>query len=124
MKPFNLEEYLKNPEKKVVTRDGRNAIRLLYTNAKGDYPIIVLIERTDGSEYALSYTKDGKYIKGTTDNNDLFFVPEKHERWINLYRDNLDFVYTGNIYNSKNEAKDSVTNRTRYITTVKIEWEE
>ena len=124
MKPFNLEEYLKNPEKKVVTRDGRNAIRLLYTNAKGDYPIIVLIERTDGSEYALSYTKDGKYIKGTTDNNDLFFVPEKHERWINLYRDNLDFVYTGNIYNSKDEAKESVTNRTRYITTVKIEWEE
>ena len=124
MKPFNLEEYLKNPEKKVVTRDGRNAIRLLYTNAKGDYPIIVLIERTDGSEYALSYTKDGKYIKGTIDNNDLFFVPEKHERWINLYRDNLDFVYTGNIYNSKDEAKESVTNRTRYITTVKIEWEE
>lgn len=124
MKPFNLEEYLANPSKKVVTRDGRNAIRLLYTNAKGDYPIIVLIERTDGSEYALSYTKDGKYIKGTTDNNDLFFVPEKHERWINLYRDNLDFVYTGNIYNSKDEAKESVTNRTRYITTVKIEWEE
>ena len=25
MKPFNLEEYLANPNRKIVTRDGRNA---------------------------------------------------------------------------------------------------
>ena len=41
MKPFNLEEYLANPSKKVVTRDGRK-IRIICTDAKSDYPIIVL----------------------------------------------------------------------------------
>ena len=77
MKPFNLEEYLANPSRKVVTRDGRALTRILCTDAKGDYPVIALIERTDGSEYALSYTKDGKFINETTDINDLFFATDK-----------------------------------------------
>ena len=34
MKQFNLEEYLKDPNKKVVTRDGRNA-RIVCTDRKG-----------------------------------------------------------------------------------------
>lgn len=33
MKPFNLEEYLANPSKKVVTGDGRKA-RIVCTDAK------------------------------------------------------------------------------------------
>ena len=122
MKPFSLEEYLANPSKKIITRDGRNATRLLYTNAKGDYPIIVLIERTDGSEYALSYTKDGKYINGTTDNNDLFFVPEKHEGWVNIYKNERDYYFWKFIYPKKTDA-EAVADST-CIATVKIEWEE
>lgn len=122
MKPFSLEEYLTNPSKKIITRDGRNATRLLYTNAKGDYPIIVLIERIDGSEYALSYTKDGKYIKGTTDNNDLFFVPEKHEGWVNIYKNERDYYFWKFIYPKKTDA-EAVADST-CIATVKIEWEE
>ena len=44
MKPFNLEEYLKNPDKKVVTRDGRN-VRIICTDRRDSvYPIVVLIE--------------------------------------------------------------------------------
>ena len=39
MKQFNLDEYLKNPTKKVITRDG-NSVRILCTDAKGNFPII------------------------------------------------------------------------------------
>ena len=125
MKQFSLEEYLANPSRKVKTRNGRNAIRILCTNAKGDYPIIMLIESTEGSEYALSYTKDGKYIKGTTDNNDLFFAPEKHEGWLNIYRSESGFYLRGNPYKSKEEAEEvAKANYKTFCTTVKIEWEE
>ena len=43
MKQFSLDEYLKNPKRKVVTRDGRNVTRLLCTDAEGDYPIVALV---------------------------------------------------------------------------------
>ena len=36
MKQFNLAEYLKNPERKIVTRDGRSVKRILCVDAKGE----------------------------------------------------------------------------------------
>ena len=47
MRQFNLEEYLVNPSKKVVTRDGRSA-RIICTDAKGKFPIIALVEKDNG----------------------------------------------------------------------------
>lgn len=42
MRPFNLDEYLKDPSRKVVTRDGHEA-RILCTDRDNDnYPIIAL----------------------------------------------------------------------------------
>lgn len=42
MKQFNLEEYLKDPNKKVVTRDGRN-VRIICTDRKGtEYSVVAL----------------------------------------------------------------------------------
>lgn len=42
MKQFNLEEYQKNPNRKVITRDGRN-VRIICTDKrKDDYPILAL----------------------------------------------------------------------------------
>ena len=40
MTQFNLEEYIKNPSRKVVTREGRNVNRILCTDMKGDYQIV------------------------------------------------------------------------------------
>ena len=60
MKPFNLKEYLANPSKKIVTKDGRKVKRVLCTDAMGFYPIVVLIENYDGTkDDAFQYTKDG-----------------------------------------------------------------
>ena len=50
MKQFDLKEYLKDPNKKVVTRDGRNA-RIICTDRQGgDRPILILCFESDGIE--------------------------------------------------------------------------
>ena len=86
MKQFNLQEYLANPSRQVVTRDGRKVTRFLCTDAKTDFPIIALIEVTPGStnESLCAFKKDGRYFEDVNSNCDLFFAPEKHEGWINL----------------------------------------
>ena len=82
MKQFSLEEYLANPAKKVVTRSGKD-VRILCTDAKGDFPIIALIdELTDNCIYHSVYTKDGIHKTNIIDSKDLFFAPEKHEGWV------------------------------------------
>ena len=126
MKQFNLEEYLKNPERKIVTRDGRAVKRVLCTDVKCKYPIVVVIENRDGNtERAFSLTKDGKYIDGSSDNKDLFFAPEKYEGWLNIYRSESGFYLRGNPYKSKEEADEvAKANPKTFCTTVKIEWEE
>ena len=122
MKRFNLEEYLKNPSKKVITRDGRNA-RIICTNAKNDYPIVALIEMPNGRErQPCGYKKDGTYLIGEKLSCDLFFAPEKHEGWINIYRDTLRGEYYKYIYPSEEDAKENACSGA--IATVKIEWEE
>ena len=115
---FNLEKYLANPHKKLVTRDGRNA-RIVCTDAKGTYPIVALIEE-GGYDNALSYTKDGKLYVGETNDYDLFFAPEKHEGWVNVYRD-FDDVMCGSVFATEEDAKCKAKTA---IATVKIEWEE
>ena len=125
MKPFNLEEYLKNPSRKVVTRDGRN-VTIHCTNYRGNFPIVAEIE---GLNYSTGFTKGGVHmywncIKET--DYDLFFAPEKHEGWINIYVDINDNSnsYPGNhIFKSKEEALEAANNY-NYVSTIKIEWEE
>lgn len=41
MKQFNLDEYLANPSRKVVTRDGRN-VRIRCTDRKSEEQPIVM----------------------------------------------------------------------------------
>ena len=125
MKQFNLEEYLKNPSRKVVTRDGRKVNRFLCTDARGQYPIVALVEALDDDkESAFSYTKDGHFYPGEEHDYNLFFAPEKHEGWVNLYRDIRNITYVGGTYTSEKEAKENIYFPSRYITTIKIEWEE
>lgn len=125
MKQFNLKEYLENPSRKVVTGDGRNA-RIICTNAKGDFPIIALIETLDGSiEFPQKFKENGHFLYDNEDYHlNLFFTPEKHERWVNLYRDTRDVTNVGSMYTSEKEAKENIYSPPRYVTTIKIEWEE
>ena len=122
MEQFSLEKYLANPSRKVVTRDGKN-VRILCTDAMGDYPLVALVEVLDGTaERADSFTSKGSYYIGEISNNDLFFASEKHEGWVNVYEEGTSRYLDGCICVTKEEAK-----RIRgygYITTIKIKWEE
>ena len=118
MKAFNLEEYLKNPSKKVVTKESKK-VRIICTDARGNYPIVALIEE-GYYDNALSYTKDGKLYAGETNLYDLYFAPEKHEGWVNVYRD-FDGLMCGSVFATEEDAKH---NAKTAIATVKIEWEE
>ena len=125
MKQFNLEEYLANP-RKVITRDGRNA-RIICTDAKNNYPIVALIEMPNGRErQPCGYKEDGTYIIGERLScYDLFFAPEKHEGWLNIYRSESGFYLRGTPYKTKEEAEEvAKANYKNFCTTVKIEWEE
>ena len=84
MKPFNLEEYIKNPSRKIVTRDGKN-VRIIYTNAKGNFPIIALVETHNDTEVVLRLREDGHFYNTTKDSRDIFFASKKHEGWVNIY---------------------------------------
>ena len=124
MKQFNLEKYLKNSSRKIVTRDGRN-VRVLCTDAKGDYPIVALIATLDGSiEFVCKFKKDGHFLDNDDNNSnlDLFFVPEKHERWVNLYKEDDNIYASMDTFKTKWEAE--TLSCSSCIATVKVEWEE
>ena len=132
MKQFNLEEYLKNPSMKVVTRMGRK-VRIICTDREDSiYPIIALIKDDKReSEILVTYTKDGIPSEYNEAYYTLFFAPEKHEGWTNVYRDIYMGTHAGPIFNSKEEAERSIREDSlkekplsSYLTTVKIEWEE
>lgn len=121
MKEFNLEEYLKNPSQKVITRDGRE-VRIICTDFKNPQPIIGLVTDNDDGEGIYFYYKDGRCFIHEESYLDLFFAPVKREGWINIYDSNSSFCR--NIYKTKEDAIDGINENFMYLTTIKIEWEE
>lgn len=120
MKQFNLEEYLKNPSRKVVTRNGKS-VRIVCTDFNNEsYPIIGEVQ---GVTEPQTFTKEGLFCCCNCDssNRDLFFAPEKHEGWVNVCKSQM-YNRCGLIHNSEEEARRS--RGLDAIATVKIEWEE
>lgn len=84
MEQFNLEEYKKNPNRKIATRDGR-VVRIICCDAKNSKPIVALvltrsISQREFDELPVSYFNDGTYYgKATEDSLDLFFADEEPE---------------------------------------------
>ena len=121
MKRFILDEYLKNPSRKVVTRDGKTA-RIICTDYYGEAPIIAKIEEC---EYSYPFYEDGNFLScGEPSHLDLFFAPEKQEGWINLYKMNSIISPGPRAYDTKLEAESAAGDKSYYISTIKIEWEE
>lgn len=76
-------------KRKYQTRDGRN-VRLLCTDAPGDYPVRGLVEKEDST---YSWTLDGLEYTGKTFHWDLIEVPNTKQ--LTFYRRkwclNIDF---------------------------------
>lgn len=126
MRPFNLEEYLTNPSKDVVTRDGRSA-KIICTDRKNlNHPIVALVKSKFAEEESIvCYTKEGKIFNQVLNDADLFFVSEKKEGWINLYKTETSSQYvTSNPYDSEEKAIEIGRTSENYIATTKIKWEE
>ena len=123
MKPFNLEEYLNNPSKKLVTKEGRTVKRILCTDARGGYPVIALVDCGD-YDSAFSYTKDGKHIEYKSSSSDLFFAPEKHEGYACVHFNDGIYYLNDTTFSSKEEAYVESKKWGDFVATVKVEWEE
>lgn len=140
MKPFNLKEYLENPFRKIITRDGR-PVRIISTNAKlfspgpdcNIYPVVALIKarstnsgkRPTNEEILLCYSTNGHVIESRTDRSDLFFETVKVSGWVNIYTSTISGeTTTGSIYKTKEEALRTAAGKDNYLDTIFIEWEE
>ena len=89
MKKFDLQKYLSNPSRKVITRD-RRLVRILCTDAKGEYPIVALTIENHLRDMVLICEVDGTDIR--SENNDLFFDVETKHGWVNLWRTERGFI--------------------------------
>lgn len=120
MKQFDLKEYLANPSRKVVTRDGC-PVRILCTDKKSyNEQIVGLIMGDNGMEFISTWTQQGKQYLNMDTPKDLFFAPETHEGWVNIHRGCINGYYTVGIFDSEEKAKE----RGGAIATVKVKWEE
>lgn len=90
MTPFSVEEYRKNPSRKVVTRDGRNAEIIGIYNDFDTLTIGLVIRRTicigysarviamiedkqTNTKHSCTYMSNGSFA-GCPTNRDLFFA--------------------------------------------------
>lgn len=125
MKEFSLGEYIKNPNREVITRDGRK-VRVLCTDRKGAAPIIALINGglPDCKELCYSFFPDGKKYENCESDADLFFAPTKHEGWINIKKTALGYYCSSNIFQTKEDAENHEIGGNCLVVTKKVEWEE
>ena len=126
LKPFDIQKAREG--KPVCTRDGRKA-RIVCFDAKGDQPIIALVE-AKGNKDALIEKVERYFINGHSvfevreTNDDLMMLPEKKEGWVNIYN-NGGTYYSKYIYKTEKEATGQAdTIYPNHVATVKIEWEE
>ena len=125
MKKFNLQEYLANTSRKVVTKNGRS-VRIICTDAKGKYPVVALVLDEDNDYEDIEfYTPYGECSDISECNINLFFAPVKREGYVNVYRSITQaHRFTGSIYDTKEKADEIAKCNPRYVTTTKITWEE
>lgn len=125
MEQFNLGEYLNNPSRQVVTRNGR-PVRILCTDRrdKENGFVVVGLLSDDDTVSLWKATGESVLVKGC----DLFFAPVKQEGYVNVF----DFASSGArtdecVYDTFEEAVSFAKKNPDskyYKATVKIEWEE
>ena len=126
MKQFDLQEYLANPKRQVVTRDGRK-VRIVCTDRAGlnAKPIVALITLPNGDEVIKTFWNNGFETTAIEGENDLFFVSIKHEGWIiiNKWPDG-ERDTNGIIYDTELDIPNKPQVGAHRVATIKIEWEE
>lgn len=129
MEQFSLSEYLKNPTRPIVTREG-NSVRIICTDRDNeDKPIVALVRDEEG-EAVRTFHENGEcfWMDESPDPCDLFFAPEpktKRVGWMNVckYGDNQHISLVGGVIHPTRET--AMTERPDYVVdTIQIRWEE
>ena len=140
MKPFTLKEYLDNPTRKVMTRNGYT-VTIICTDAKvfspgvdnTAYPIVGLVSvgprrgnpHITNEEVIFSYSTDGRVNTGANGPMDLCFETVKVSGWVNIYKaGSADAITSTIIYKTKEEALRCKHASADYLDTIFVEWEE
>ena len=124
MKPFNIKEYLENPNREVVTREGK-PVRILCTDLDdNDYPVAAATKNW----HVDKYTTGGLFQAGNETKYDLFFASKKHEGWVIIFKRPLLAgveIWPG-IYADRERAERVCEANPGMIecSIVRIEWEE
>ena len=119
MKQFNLQEYLANPSRQVVTRNGRK-VRIICTDF--DNPDFPVVGEINGHKWPISFTTNGEAIKGSQQCTDLFFAPTIVKRWGIVYRK------SERLFDTREEAEkwmeEADEGEKKFCSVCKVEWEE
>ena len=119
MKQFNLQEYLANPSRQVVTRNGRK-VRIICTDF--DNPNFPVVGEINGYKWPISFTTNGEAIKGSQQCTDLFFAPSIMKRWGIVYRK------SERLFDTREEAEkwreEADEGEKKFCSVCKVEWEE
>jgi hypothetical protein len=135
MKEFDLKAAKKGAP--VQTRDGHNARIVSFDFKDPVKPLVVIIEdEIDADSLFCKYVngispQEGIWLYSPNGKRnpkepqkDLVMAVTKHEGWVNIYRSHTN-PFVKNIYHTKEQAEAEIyDNGSKYITTVKIEWEE
>lgn len=120
LKEFDLEAA--KAGKPVCTMDGRKAMIICFDRKlffkEVSYPILALVERSDGEDDVCAYNEKGKVLieDGAEYKDDLMMLPEKRSGWAKVRKDI-------NLYDTKEEADRKMIGNDEYVT-AKICWEE
>lgn len=76
MEQFSLDKWLENPQRRVVTRDGR-PVRIICTDIRSHFPIVAAIKLEVGNEFIQDYDPKGRSNLSKNEDSDLFFADEK-----------------------------------------------
>lgn len=127
MKRFSLEEYLANPDKEVITRNG-NPVRIICTDRESsvNQPVVALVKTSDLGEVCNVFSADGSFYEVCGESPlDLFFKTTKREGWTNVFDYHTGTLCCSCVFPNEESAlrvRDHST--TDCVATVKIEWEE
>lgn len=113
LKPFDLQKA--KAGKPVCTRNGRKA-RIICFDVRAKKPIAALITNDDIEEVHFYYD-NGRSDQYQGYRYDLMMLPEKHEGWAVIFKDDL--------LRTEKEAQELARNSISEVIRIeKIEWEE
>ena len=92
---------------KKYTSNGR-PVRIIATDAKGDFPIIGLVSHPLGAEDPISFTADGKFNTLGSDPRDLVEVKETVTRYFTIDQDHLGGWQTFNEAETQRESGETI----------------